>query len=95
MFFHRLTKDFLVYITTLLVCCYLNHSLFKRDSKEFSLSLVLKSLVLSSFGKMVVIPLVIWNPIDIYFNLAQIFTYFSNFQALIGNILYSHLKSIQ
>lgn len=47
-------------------------------------ALIVKSLILSSFGKLVVLPLVIWNPNEVFFNLALIFTYFSNSQALHG-----------
>ena len=45
-----------------------------------------KSIVLSSFGKMIVVPLVIWNPTSIYFNLALFFTNLSNIQALRGTL---------
>ena len=45
---------------------------------------ILKSLILSSFGKLFVLPLIVWNPNEIYFNLAFLFTFISNCQAISG-----------
>ena len=55
-----------------------------RNVYKCLLSLLFKSLTISSFGKLAVLPLVIWNPNEIFFNLALIFTLLTNSQALSG-----------
>jgi len=70
-----------------ILCCLLNFlSEAKRNKKDVKsfFKLAIKSLILSSFPKIFVIPLVIWNPIDIYFKLALLFNYLSNLQAING-----------
>jgi hypothetical protein len=81
---------YFIYTTTILL---LNGFNFKWNkeilknnvSNNYALYLVCKSLVVSSFGKLIVVPLVIWNPNEIYFNLAFLFTQLSNSKALTGN----------
>lgn len=71
------------------MCClfnlYIEKTETKRDYKKF-VKLITRSMILSSFAKLFVIPLVIWNPIDIYFSLARLFTYLSNLQAITGKL---------
>ena len=86
------TQGFLIYAATILLSCHLDLLLRKgerRNRKEYT-HVILKSLILSSFGKLFVVPLVIWNPNDIFFNLATLFTYISNFQALSGRFTLFH-----
>ena len=63
------------------------------ESRKCQIKLIFKSLIISSFGKLMVIPLVIWNPNEIYFNLALLFTYLSNSKALSGEYTLSALLS--
>ena len=71
------------------MCClfnlYIEKTETKNDYKKF-VKLITRSMILSSFAKLFVIPLVIWNPIDIYFSLARLFTYLSNLQAITGKL---------
>jgi hypothetical protein len=53
---------------------------FRKNLKN-----TVNALIVSSFGKLMVIPLVIWNPNQIFFKLANLFTYLSNAHALAGN----------
>lgn len=92
--------NFLIYTAIIIPICFFNEKYSNRNRlnsvniTKFSMSLAMKSLILSSFGKVIVIPLVIWNPIDIYFNLAQFFTYLSNLQALIVATRMSTVKTM-
>jgi len=78
---------FFIYNFILVLACLFNFILDKKKtgSKKDNITfvkLILKSIILSSFAKIFVIPLVIWKPIDTYFTLAKLFTYLSNIQAL-------------
>lgn len=89
-FYYMLIKAFIsffIYNFILVLACLFNFILDKKKtgSKKDNITfvkLVLKSIILSSFAKIFVIPLVIWKPIDTYFTLAKLFTYLSNIQAL-------------
>ncbi len=85
--FHiKLCLDYFIYSSIIILVCYVYEKCFlgKNTAKTDLITQLLKSLILSSFGKIIVIPLVIWNPIDIYFNLARLFTCLSNLKALTG-----------
>lgn len=85
--------DYFIYSSIILSSCvfdmaYSSKNSFHKVNLKYKIDLLFKSLVISSFGKLAVIPLVIWNPPnDDYFNLALLFTYISNSQALSGNFL--------
>jgi hypothetical protein len=89
-----LIKDFVIYSSIILFTCHLKqlYDSLKANTganrveisfKKLAFA-VYKSIIISSFTRLVVIPLVIWNPNEIFFNLALIFTYLSNAQALSG-----------
>ena len=80
--------NYIIFACTILMLCGIeifvknNYKTFSRFSKKNVFYLIIKLLVMSSFGKLIVLPLVIWNPHEIYFNLALLFTYISNSNAL-------------
>lgn len=82
---------YLIYACVIALVCFVMFIFKTREHKNTPqvywrlIDLIFKSLVVSSFGKLAVVPLVIWNPNEVFFSLANIFTILSNSQALTGN----------
>ncbi|RNA07306.1 ARV1, partial [Brachionus plicatilis] len=79
-FYYMLLRAFINFL--IYSCLIVFLSVFSKMRWKNVAYQVIKSLIMSSFGKLFVLPLVIWNPNDVYFNLASLFTLISNGQAL-------------